>query len=151
MPSSSSSFSLPFFLPQMVLVARNGRTNERTNERALITGWRGTRSITHLFFVGGVVERGCSSPPLPTPFFATSDVCNEGWVAAARRACCTWVRTVYLQKSTTKNKHFLIFSPSKMCFPLLLPFGQWQQKWTGGEKGAWSRREEERGETRPIK
>ena len=135
-------FFLPPFFPPPDGARSTERTNERTNERTCTDhGLEGDKVNHSPFFVGGVVERGCSPPPLPTPFFATSDVCNEGWVAAALRASCTWVRTEYLQKSTKKIKHFFISSPSEMCFPPSPPV--WS---VAAKKGLVGKREPGRGE-----
>ena len=153
-------FFLPPFFPPPDGARSTERTNERTNERTCTDhGLEGDKVNHSPFFVGGVVERGCSPPPLPTPFFATSDVCNEGWVAAALRAPCTWVRTEYLQKSTKKIKHFFISSPSEMCFlpsPPVWSVAAKKDLWgkgslfeerREGKHGQSNKEEEEEGET----
>ncbi len=129
----SSSFSLPFFLPQMVLVARNGRTNQRTNERALITGWRGTRSITHLF-LSGVWSSG-AVPPLPSPHpFLQPPMCvMRGGLRQRSEPPAHGCAQNICKNRQRKLSISLYLLPPKCVFPLLLPFGQWRQKkdWWG--------------------
>ncbi len=114
MPSSSSSFSLPSFLPQMVLVARNERTNERT---CTDHGWRGTRSITHLF-LSGVWSSGAVPPlPSPHPFLQPPMYVMRGGLRQRSEPPAHGCAQNICKNRQRKISIFLFFSPSKMCFP----------------------------------
>ncbi len=142
----SSSFSLPFFPPPDGARSKE-RTNERTNERALITGWRGTRSITH-FFCRGCGRAGLFPPSPPHTLF-----CNLRCMYVMRgglrqraeppaHGCAQYI----CKNRQRKLGLFLFFLLPKCVFPLLLPFGQWRQKKrTGGGKGSLFEKRRRRG------